>query len=66
MASGIPLVASDTGVLPEIVVSGNIFHKRDIQELSDKIINHSKNVCNYSDEAFLEQYLEDMEKLLKL
>ena len=66
MASGIPLVASDTGVLPEIVVSGNIFHKRDIQELSDKIINHSKNVCTYSDEAFLEQYLKYVEKLLNL
>ena len=53
MACGVPLITSDTGVLPEI--SKNIYPKDDWEALAELIVNHDKSTKVYSLEDFTEQ-----------
>jgi len=47
MAVGVPVVASDVGVLPEVVPEENIYHFNNYLELADKIVNHSKRCYSF-------------------
>jgi len=51
-------VASDVGVLPEVVPEENIYHFNNYLELADKIVNHSKRCILFDEKAFLEEFLE--------
>jgi len=52
MSCEVPLVVSDTGVLPEIVPPENVYPKKDWKALADKIENHSKETTLFSEERF--------------
>ncbi len=60
MAAGIPVISSDTGVLPEILPKENIYSRGNSEELADKIINHSDKINLLSDNIFLENYLKSL------
>jgi len=58
MAEGVPVVASDVGVLPEIIPTENIYPKNDIDALAYKIMHHSNNTFLFSEEKFYEDYMK--------
>jgi len=58
MTVGVPVVASDVGVLPEIIPGENIYSKDDIDGLADKIMHHSDNTFLFSEENFYEEYMK--------
>ncbi len=66
MAAKIPVVSSDVGVLPEILPKENIYPRGNPVKLAEKILNHSKEIKIYSDENFVEKYLESVIRLLNL
>jgi glycosyltransferase involved in cell wall biosynthesis len=66
MATGVPVIGADTGVLPEILPDENIFCKNNVKDLSNKIINHSKNLTLFPMDIFFKKYMEYVEKLLNL
>lgn len=58
MAADIPVISSDVGVLPEILDQENIYKRGDSKELAVKILTHSKKTTVYSDERFVNEYLD--------
>ncbi|MDR2152565.1 MAG: glycosyltransferase [Helicobacteraceae bacterium] len=58
MSVGVPLIAAKVGALPEVTPNGNLFAPNDATAIAQKIKNHNKNVCVFSDEAFLSAYME--------
>lgn len=60
MACGVPLITSDTGVLPEI--SKNVYPKDDWEALAELLLNHDKTTTTYSLEDFADQVLEVISK----
>jgi len=58
MSVGVPVVASDVGVLPEIIPEENIYSKNDIDGLANKIMHHSDNTLLFSEENFYEDYMK--------
>jgi glycosyltransferase involved in cell wall biosynthesis len=57
MACGVPLITSDTGVLPEI--SKNVYPKNDWETLADKLLDFDKMTTVYD----LDTFASDFEKL---
>lgn len=57
MATGVPVVGSDVGVLPEILAEENIFNKEDIEDLTNKILHHSDKTTLYTEDKFYEDYM---------
>ncbi|MGA1862976.1 glycosyltransferase [Deferribacter thermophilus] len=58
MSVGVPVVASNVGVLPEIIPQENIYPAKDVNKLVEKILNHSKKTLIYSDKDFLNEFLK--------
>lgn len=58
MACGIPLVVSDTGVLPEIVPNENVYKKEDFFELSEKIKKYSNKRIVIDYKKFTQDFLD--------
>jgi glycosyltransferase involved in cell wall biosynthesis len=54
MACGVPLITSDTGVLPEI--SKNVYPKDDWEALAELLNEHDKSVTVYSLDDFGEKF----------
>jgi len=54
MACGVPIITSDTGVLPEI--SKNVYPKDDWEALASLIADHDKSVTVYSLDSFADQF----------
>lgn len=59
MACGVPLITSDTGVLPEI--SKNVYPKDNWEALAELLTDYDKSVTVYSMDSFADQF----SKLLK-
>lgn len=47
MATGVPIIASDAGVLPEMITSGNSYQMYDWQALAERIEHHEKYIKIY-------------------
>lgn len=54
MACGVPIITSDTGVLPEI--SRNVYPKDDWEALAELLKNHDKSVTVYDMESFADGF----------
>ncbi|KAA0257866.1 glycosyltransferase family 4 protein [Deferribacter autotrophicus] len=63
MSVGIPVVASNVGVLPEIIPNENIYPAKNVEKLIEKILNHKKEINLFSDEDFYSQFIEAIESL---
>lgn len=57
MATGVPLVATDVGVLPEVTPTGNIVPAKDSKALAEKIKHHSKELRIFDENQFVKEYL---------
>lgn len=64
MSVGVPVVASNVGVLPEVVPSENIYNNNNYLELSDKIISHSKKLIIFDEIKFYRDYMDLVEGIL--
>jgi len=56
MACGVPIITSDTGVLPEI--SKNVYPKDDWEALAELLLEHDKSVTVYDLDSFGDQFLK--------
>ena len=56
MAADIPLITSDTGVLPEIAPVGNVYPRHDKDALKEKLRAHSKDKKIYDLKQFAEEF----------
>ncbi|MGA1846324.1 glycosyltransferase family 4 protein [Deferribacter abyssi] len=65
MSVGIPVVASNVGVLPEIIPNENIYPVNNIEKLVEKILNYSKKINVFSDEDFYTQFIEAISLVIK-
>lgn len=61
MSVGIPVVASDVGVLPEVVPSENIYDRDNYLDLAEKIISHSKELIIFDEINFYKKYMDIVE-----
>jgi glycosyltransferase involved in cell wall biosynthesis len=62
MSCGIPIVVSDTGVLPEIVPECNVYPKYEPEKLTEALIEHSKDLKIYDLNEFAEKFVSILEK----
>lgn len=64
MACGTPVIGADTGVIPEILPSNNVFQKSNSKAIVDKVMTHSNVVQIFSLQDFYDSYMLIVEKLL--